>query len=121
MRTITVSLASLLTLAGCGGGGMSTEEVREAAIERARAELGVSAEAPLEANVWTGGEYDGDVVVCGTVSDRSAGASAVPQRFAASTDPFRWLVFEGAHDPMVTPQPDKFPEWTTLCGQGQQG
>ena len=122
MRTITFSLTALLTLAGCGGGGMTTEDVREAAIDRAREELGVAADTPLEATVWIGGEYEGDVVVCGTVSDRTAGASgSVPQRFAASTDPFRWLVFEGAHDPVVTTQPDKFPEWATLCARQQQG
>ena len=119
MRITTISITALLTLAACAGEGMSTEEVREAAIERARAELGVPADAPLEAEVWTGGEYDGDVVVCGTVSDRTSGSTAVPQRFAASTDPFEWLVFEGAHDPVVASQPDKFPEWATLCGQHQ--
>lgn len=120
MRMPTVILAVGLVVSGCADGGMSTEEVRQAAIERAREELGVPTATPLEATVWTGGEHEGDVVVCGTVSDRSAGTTAVPQRFAASTDPFRWLVFERAHDPLIASGPDKFPEWVVLCGQEQQ-
>ena len=118
MPKVRTSLLAALALAACADNGMSTEEIRLAAIERARQELGVPADTPLEATVWTGEEYDGDVVVCGTISDQTAGASnVVAQRFAASTEPFRWLIFEGAHEPMVISQPDKFPEWAIICDQ----
>ena len=109
-------IAPLLAAAGCETGGSSTEDVRQAAIEHARAELGLAADAPLEATVWAGQEYEGEITVCGTVSGGN-GAAVAPQRFAASTDPIDWLIFEDAHNPIVTSQPDKFPEWSQLCGQ----
>lgn len=122
MRTITVSLAAALLLPACSGEGVTTDDVKQAATERARQELGIPAGAPLEAAAWTGGEWGGDLVVCGTVSAPGGGGGAVrPQRFIATTDPFRWLVFEDAHAPMVQTQPNKFPEWTTVCNQEGRG
>lgn len=96
---------------------MTTEEVRQAAIDRARQEFGVSGDAPVEASVWAGEQRGGETIVCGTVSGGDS-AQFRPQRFAASSDPIRWLIFEDAHDAMVRPDPNKFPEWSALCGTG---
>ena len=96
---------------------MSTAEVRQAAIERARSEFKLPADAALKAEVWVGQEYDGGLSACGTVSGE--GAAMRPQRFLAATEPFRWLVFEDAHDPMVAAQPNTFPEWGRYCS-GEQ-
>jgi hypothetical protein len=121
MRSIQVVLAaaSLTTLAACDQSGTSTEDVKEAAAERAREQLGLPADAPLETSVWTGEPFAGELTVCGTVS--SAGAQQIrPQRFIATTDPLRWQVFEDAHSPMIPSQPGKFPEWSQTCGAGAQ-
>jgi hypothetical protein len=88
-----------------------------AAIEHARQELGVAADVPLQARVWVGPEqYEEQTVLCGTVSDRTPASRVPPQRFAATGDPIQWLVFEDAHNPLITSRPDKFPEWQRLCG-----
>lgn len=109
--------AHLILLAGCDSGGTTTREVRQAAIERARQEFQLPADAPLEASVWAGQPRDGETIVCGTVSGGGS-AEFRPQRFAASTAPLEWLIFEDAHDAMVQADPDKFPEWSALCGTG---
>lgn len=112
--------AAAVVLASCEGGGTSTAEMEAAAIEHARQELGLAADVPLQSTVWAGqGEDREEVVLCGTVSDQRPGTTVPPKRFAATGDPIRWLVFEDAHDAMVTAQPNKFPEWERLCGNGQ--
>lgn len=116
MRTL-VMIGASLGLAACESGGTSTSEMRTAAIEHARQELKLAADVPLQARVWVGQEQHQDqTVMCGTVSDSTAGTTVPPKRFAATGDPVRWLIFEDAHDAMVTAQPDKFPEWQRLCG-----
>lgn len=117
MRTL-VAIAASLGLAACEDGGTSTSEMRAAAIEHARQELKLAANAPLEATVWVGAQqHEDQTVMCGTVSS-SGGTVMKPKRFAATGDPINWLIFEDAHDAMVTAQPDKFPEWQRLCGPG---
>lgn len=119
MRSIVLAAASLAMLAACDQDGTSTQDVKEAAAERVREELGLAADAPLETSVWTGQEFAGELTVCGTVS--SAGAQGFPpKRFIATTDPLRWQVFEDAHNPMIPSQPGKFPEWSQTCGSGAQ-
>ena len=110
------ALALVALLAGCNSGAMTTEEIKAAATDRARQELDLAANAPLEATVWTGSEYDGEASVCGTVSSNTG--QVPPQRFMARMEPFEWLVFEGAHDPMTSAQPDKFPSWEQYCSSG---
>lgn len=106
-------LIPALLLGGCGEGGMSTAEIREAAIERARTDMKLDSSVPLDARVWVGKQYDDGPSVCGTVSGPAG--SVRPQRFLARTEPFEWLVFEDAHGPMATTQPNKFAEWQTYC------
>lgn len=121
MRKIKViaTVAALGVAAACGKDGASTEEVRVAAIEKARAELGIAADIPLDATVWTGQPFNDQLTVCGTVS--SSGAQQMrAQRFIATTDPLEWQVFEDAHSPMIPSQPGKFPEWSRICGASGQ-
>ena len=122
MRTLLFVLAgaSALAVSACDSGGTSTREMEAAAIEQAREKLNLPADALLEAKVWVGQPFDGETVMCGTVSDTSAGSAVRPQRFAATPEPLRWLVFEDAHDPMSRSQPDKFIEWASVCGTGTQ-
>lgn len=121
MRSFQVVLAaaSLASVAACNGGGVSTEDVKQAAAERAREELGLPADAPLETSVWKGEPFAGESTVCGTVSS-AGGQEFPPKRFIATTDPLRWQVFEDAHSPTVASQPGKFPEWSQICGTGAQ-
>lgn len=119
MRTslATFALAATVLIAGCDS-GITTQEMQAAAIERARQELNLPAQAPLEAQVWAGSEWDGETVLCGTVSGQGGGTQVPPQRFAATEDdPIRWLIFENAHSPIVTSKPNKFPEWSRICDQ----
>lgn len=92
---------------------MSSDEVRQAAIERARSEFGLPPQAPVSARVWVGREYDGDISICGTVSTDSG--QMPPKRFMASTEPFEWLLFEDAHDPMYKAVPPASPSWQAHC------
>ena len=115
MRIIALSLAFALPLAACGGGALSTKDMEQAAKDKARQQLHLAADVPLEAKVWVGQPKDGHTVYCGTVSDTSSGTSVTPQRFAATPDPLRWLVFEPAHEPMLPAQPDKYAAWGNLC------
>ncbi len=120
MRALLILTAAASTLSACEDGGTSTREMEAAAIDRARQELRLGAEVPLEAIVWAGAEdYDGKTVLCGTVSGKAGAASAPPQRFAATGDPIEWLVFTNAHSPMPPSQPDIFPEWQRICGSAQ--
>lgn len=111
MRKVIISVAALA--ASCDTGGVSSDEVRQAAIERARSEFGLGPQTPVSARVWVGREYDGEISICGTVS--SAGGQMRPKRFMASVEPFEWLIFEDAHDPMVTAQPPALPSWGRHC------
>ena len=113
MRAKGAALVVVAALTGCGSGGMSSDEVRAAAMEEAREQFNLADNAPLEAKVWTGSEYDGEPSVCGTVS--SEAGRMPPQRFLARLEPFEWLVFEEAHDRLIQSQPDKFPEWARYC------
>lgn len=116
---LIIAAATLGALAACGQDGTSTEDVKEAAAERAREKLSLPADAPLETSVWTGEPFAGELTVCGTVS--SAGGQEIPpQRFIATLEPLHWQVFEDAHNPMIPSQPGKFPEWSQTCGLGAQ-
>ena len=114
---IPLMLAAALAVAACDPGGTSSAEMEAAAVERARSELGLAGDVPLEAEVWVGREqHEGQTVLCGTVSGSGPDKSVRPKRFAATGDPVDWLIFEDAHASMVPSQPDKFPEWRHLCG-----
>ena len=106
-----------VVVAACDPGGTSSAEMEAAAVERARDELGLAADVPLQAEVWVGrGQHEGQTVLCGTVSGSAPGSKVTPKRFAATVDPVDWLIFENAHASMAPSQPDKFPEWRRLCG-----
>ncbi len=115
MRTLAIGLAVVVALSACSS-GTSTAELEEAAKERARQALQLPANAPLEATAWVGEEYDGDMVVCGTVSGTGSGTAIPPKRFAAHTSPIEWIHFENAHDTSQAAQPDKFVTWFQMCG-----
>lgn len=122
MRTRTDLFAPVAlgaALAACGGDGASTREMQAAAVERTRAELGLSVQVPLEAKVWTGKTHDDELTYCGTVSSSREGVAVPPQRFVATADPIEFLVFENAHARMVQTGEDKFVSWAALCA-GQQ-
>lgn len=114
MRRILLYTGAAL-LVGCSDGGASTDDVRQAAIERMRGDHKLPASAALTAQVWTGTEYEGEPTACGTVS----GGSISPQRFLASVEPLRFLVMEDAHKPMVVADQNKFPEWARYCAATQ--
>lgn len=121
IRIISLSALACLWLTSCDDGGTSTRDMGAAAVEQARPRLNLGKDVPLEATVWIGKEdYDGQVVFCGAVSARSTNTRVAAQRFAATGDPIQWLIFEDAHDALITSQPDKFAEWQTLCGDGQE-
>ncbi len=117
MESSGAALVLMAMMTACDSGGMSSDEVRTAAMEKAREEFRLPDDAPLEARVWTGTEYDGEPSVCGTVS--GAGGRMPPQRFLARLEPFEWLAFEEAHNPMIPSQPDKFAEWERYCAAAQ--
>ena len=107
--------AALVGLAACDG-GVSTQEVEQAAVDRAREQLGLDRETQLESRVWTGKQHEGELTYCGSVSSAESATAPIPaQRFVARGDPLEFLVFESAHEPMVTSQPDKFASWEQLC------
>lgn len=119
MATLSRLTAAALTLAlaACGeSGGLSTADVREAAQERVRAELGLTEDAATFTNLFVGEPVDGDTVVCGTVEGRRADGTVItPRRFIAAADPARWIKFEPATGLDLPSQPDKFIEWHTTC------
>lgn len=112
MKRAAIAIAVLL--AGCGGEGTTTVDVRTAAVEKARQQFGLSEDVPLDARVWVGKPYRGKTTSCGTVSSKRG--QVPPQRFLATVDPLQWQVFEGAHSPMTSAQPDEFPDWQQYCG-----
>jgi hypothetical protein len=113
--------ATALAVAACDSGGVSTAEMQTAAVERARQQLSLPSDTPLETQVWAGQEYRGDLVYCGTVSGQGQGLQITPQRFAATTEPLRWLVFEDSHNPLRSTGGDQVPDWVNLCGTGAAG
>lgn len=109
------ALSATLALCACQDDGLSTREMRSAAVAHAREVLRLPAAAGLEATVWVGEkDYDGKTVMCGTVSGKGQ-AAIIPQRFAATASPLRWLVFQDAHAPMRPTTEGKFPNWGELC------
>jgi hypothetical protein len=121
MRAMFLALPLALTLSACETGGTSTREMERAAMDRTRQELGLAASTPLEAKVWTGAPFDGQVTLCGTVSSDDGTSNAIaPQRFAATGDPVKFLVFEPAHQAMRSSRPGMFQSWAKLCAQGQE-
>ena len=115
-----VAIAALLALPACSEDAASTTEIKTAAEQRARQVLNLPADAALEATMWVGDEdYEGATVLCGTVSASGQNVAQVPpQRFAATSAPIHWIVFEDAHNP-IGPQGEKFPDWSRFCGEGQ--
>lgn len=121
MRALFLALPLALTLPACETGGTSTKEMERAAMDRTRQKLGLAASTPLEAKVWTGEPFDGQVTLCGTVSSAGDATAAIPpQRFAATGHPVIFLVFEPAHQAMRSSQPDMFQSWAKLCAKGQE-
>ena len=110
-------LLTVALLAACdSGGGLSTSDVQAAAKERVRETLQLTPESVLFTNVFVGEPFDGDTVLCGTVSGRRAdGTEITPRRFIAATEPARWLKFDPAAGLDLPSQPDKFIEWHTSC------
>lgn len=114
-RSFAGVILPLLLLTSCGE-TPSTADVQRAAKERVREALKLTPESVLFANVFVGEPAKGDMVLCGTVSGRTAeGRKIEARRFIAAIEPARWLAFEPA-DGLDTPsRPDKFLEWHTSC------
>lgn len=110
MRPTIIALASIAALSACGSDGTSTDEMEAAAIDHARQQLNLPAGAPLQATVWAGQKYEGEVVLCGTVT-----GGPEPYRFAARGDPVEWMIFQPASNPPETTAVDMFPEWSVVC------
>lgn len=119
MRTCLVLCAAAVSLSACGDQAVSTRDIEQAAVERARQELSLPASTPLRATVWTGAERDGEMTYCGSVSSPSGGTAIPPQRFAAHGDPIEFFIFEDAHVPDLASQPGKFESWAATCGNTQ--
>jgi len=109
----------IASLAACDSGDISTADVEKAAVERARSQLGLGPEVPLDARVWVGREAAGKMTYCGSVQGKAGGESIPPQRFAAHGGPMTFFIFEDAHATDTASQPGKFESWTALCA-GQQ-
>lgn len=119
LRAALLPLAALVVTA-CDSGGTSSKEMERVAMDRARQELGLAANVPLESRVWTGRPHEGEVTLCGTVSSADgASKPIVPQRFVATGDPAKFLVFEPAHQQMVQSEMNMFESWASLCAGGQ--
>lgn len=121
-RSALLSFGMVALLVACDSGGLTTREMQAAAVDRARQQFNLSADAAMEAQVWAGKTWDDQVVLCGTVTGRNGGAQVPAQRFAATEgDPVRWLIFENAHAPLADTGGDRVPDWVDLCGTGPQG
>lgn len=121
-RVMLIPMIAVLGLSACDQGGKSTREMERTAVDRARQELSLAPDVPLEATVWVGKPVDGEITFCGTVSSPEKAASPiVPQRFAATSDPLQFQVFEPAHDRFVRSRPDMFRSWAELCAGRQAG
>lgn len=121
MRTrLTILSLAAISLAACGGEGVTTRDIKAAAIERARQELRIPADVPLKATVWTGRERDGQITYCGSVSSEDGASSPIrPQQFAAHGDPLTFFIFGDAHQADPRTQPDMFENWTAVCSGTQ--
>lgn len=116
MRSLHSGLLCLALLASaCCEVGVSTHEIEQAAVDRARSQLGVGKDQPMEATVWIGEERDGQISYCGSVRAREK-LNMRPQRFLAHVDPIEFVIFENAHDPDFRSQPGMFENWTAVCG-----
>jgi hypothetical protein len=112
-------VAAIAGLSACGDEAVSTREIEQAAIERARQELRLPAGTALTATVWTGAERDGELTYCGSVGSGPGATPIQPQRFAAHGDPIEFFIFENAHDADPASQPGKFESWSAVCGNAQ--
>lgn len=116
----TILCLAAISLAACGGDGLTTREIEIAAIERARQELSIPANVPLKATVWTGRERDGQMSYCGSVSSEDGAASPIrPQQFAAHGDPLTFFIFGDAHQSDPRTQPGMFENWAAVCSGTQ--
>lgn len=114
-------ILGLLVIAGCGGGGMSTSQIRQAAVEHTRETLSLGPDAKLAATTFVGREVDGKTSVCGFVRGTDGqGRPIDPREFIATLDPLKWQVFKSVHTPPLPSQPGKFVEWSTTCGPGER-
>jgi hypothetical protein len=115
------AVGALALVCGCQDGGVSTSDVQAAAKERVREKLGFTAESALFTETFVDKQVDGDTTLCGTVEGVRADGTAVPrQRFIAATDTGRWLKFHRADGPTPPTHPDKFTDWTEICGGEQE-
>lgn len=122
-----LAMVSFGLIVACDSGGLSTADVQTAATERVRASLGLTADSTLFTDIFVGRPKDDDVVLCGTITGKTAGGSQVgPRRFVAAADPARWLYFETPAevgqvdriDPTAMPSMF-FDAWSRLCtGEG---
>lgn len=107
-------------LAACDDGGVSTQDIQRAAIERAREELGLAGDVPLKATVWTGREADGQLTYCGSVSSQPGATPAIRTlRFAAHGEPLNFFIFGDAYLGKPGVELEKFGSWTALCANAQ--
>lgn len=111
MRHFAIAV-SIALLAGCGTDGTSTDEMEEAAIAYARQQLSLPADAAVDATVWAGQEFEGEVVLCGTIT-----GGPEPYRFAGRGDPVDWMIFEPASTAPEATAVDMFPEWDVVCAR----
>ena len=122
IRALLLPATAVLSLMACDQAEVSTREMGRLAIDRARQELGLGADVPLQATVWTGKPYEDKITMCGTVSAAEGSSTPVePQRFAANGDPPQFLFFEPAHEEMVQSRPGMFQSFETLCAGTQAG
>lgn len=111
-----IAAAAAVALSACDSGGLSTADVQEAAKERVRENLGLTADSALFTETFVGQPVGGDTVICGTVSGKAAdGSVIVPRRFIAAADPGRWVKFEPVTNSALPSQPRKFVEWYGTC------
>lgn len=116
-RALGLVTPALIGLAACSGADVTTAEAKQAAQERVRQELGLKPDAALFSQVFVGREYDGEPVLCGTVSgQRQDGSELTPRRFIAGTEEGRFLAIDPAHAATYNTANDKFPQWAELCG-----
>lgn len=83
------TFALALATAACGNSdAASTRVIEGAAVERARQELGVGANVPLKATVWTAGKRTANSPYAAPLSSPDGAATPIrPQQFPAHGDP----------------------------------
>lgn len=103
-------------LSACASHGLSPAEAEREAQHRYRQELGLAEAAKLRSHTFVGREWDGDKVLCGTVSRVSADNGTSDKRFFILTlDPVKWLLFGPNDTPGQLTHPSNRPDWTRLC------